>query len=149
MPESPPRRGVRDVLRYALGLAVGAVVLALLAGKRGDLASAVHQLGHVNAAWLGAAVVAEAMSLWMYACLQHRVLRLGGAVIPMPALLLMSLANDAIANTVPGGPVASSAYRYRYYRRHEVSAAAAGWTVFTVLISQTIGMSLLLLLGVV
>src|SRR5215469_5469434 len=111
MPESSPWRGVWEVRRYALGLAVGAVVLALLAGKRGDLAAAGHQLGRVNAAWLTAAVAAQAMSLWTYAYLQHRALRLGGAVISMPALMLVSLANAAIANTVPGEPVVSSAYR--------------------------------------
>jgi uncharacterized protein (TIRG00374 family) len=149
MPEPPARRGVREVLRYALGLAVGAVVLLLLAGKRGDLAAAGRQLGHVDAVWLAAAVAAEAMSLWTFAWLQHRVLRLAGAVIPTPALVIMSLANVAIANTVPGEPVVSSAYRYRYYRRHGASGAAAGWTVFTVLVAQAIGMSLLLLLGVI
>jgi uncharacterized protein (TIRG00374 family) len=94
-------------------------------------------------------VAAEAMSLWTFACLQHRVLRLAGAIIPTPALMILSLANDAIASTVPGEPVVSSAYRYRYYRRHGASGAAAGWTVFMVLIAQAIGMSLLMLLGVV
>jgi uncharacterized protein (TIRG00374 family) len=143
-----PGPRVREVLRYALGLAVGAVVLVLLVGKRGDLTAAARQLGHINAAWLAAAVLAEAMSLWTFAYLQHRVLRLGGAIIASPALMLLSLANDAIANTVPGEPVVSSAYRYRYYTRHGVSGAVAGWTVFTILIAQTIGMTLLMLLGV-
>lgn len=141
-------RGGREALRYVLGLAVGAVILLLLAGKRGDLAAAVRQAGHVNTVWLAAAVAAEAMSLCTFAHLQHRVLGLGGAVIPTRALMILSLANDAIANTVPGEPVVSSAYRYRYYRRYGVSGATAAWTVFTVLIAQTIGMSLLLLIGV-
>jgi uncharacterized protein (TIRG00374 family) len=123
-------------------------VLALLVGKRGDLAAAGHQFGHVNAAWLAAAVAAQVASVWMYAYLQHQVLRLAGASIPMPALMILSLANIAIALTVPGEPVVSSAYRYRHYRRHGASGAAAGWTIFTVLVAQAIGMSLLLLLGV-
>lgn len=149
MPESAAGPGVREVLRYVLGLAVGAVVLLLLAGKRGDLAAAGRQFGHVDAVWLAAAVAAEAMSLWTFAWLQHRVLRLAGAVIPMPDLMILSLANDAIASTVPGEPVVSGAYRYRYYRRRGASGAAAGWTVFMVLTAQAIGMSLLLLLGVI
>ncbi len=45
-------------------------------------------------------------------------------------------------------PAVSSAYRYRYYRRSGASGASAGWTVFTILIAQAIGMSLLLLAGV-
>jgi uncharacterized protein (TIRG00374 family) len=149
IPERPPRRGTREVLRYVLGLAVGAVVLLLLLGKRGDLAAAGHQLGHLNRAWLAAAVGAEAMSLWTFSYLQHRALHLAGAIIPTPSLMILSLANAAIANTVPGEPVVSSAYRFRYYRRHEASGAAAGWTIFTVLIAQAIAMCLLLLVGVV
>jgi len=149
IPAPRARRGASGALRYVLGVAVGAVVLLLLLGKRGDLAAAAHQLGHLKPVWLAAAVAAEALSLWTFAYLQHRVLRLAGALIPTPALMILSLANDAIANTVPGEPVVSSAYRYRHYRRHGASGAAAGWTVFTVLIAQAIGMSLLLLIGVV
>ncbi len=43
----------------------------------------------------------------------------------------------------------SSAYRFRYYRRRGASGASAGWTIFTILIAQAIGMSLVLLVGVV
>ncbi len=66
----------------------------------------------------------------------------------MPGLFLLTMANDAIANTVPGEPAVSSAFRYRYYRRRGADGASAGWTIFTILIAQAIGMSLLLLLGV-
>lgn len=89
------------------------------------------------------------LSLWTFAHLQHRVLRLSGASVPLPSLYLLTLANDAIANSVPGEPAISSAYRYRFYRRHNATGASAGWTIFTILIAQAIGMSLLLLLGVV
>ena len=142
-------RQLRDVVRYVLGISVGIVVLLVLYGRRTEFVAAWHQLGHVAVGWVAAAVTAEAASLWTYARLQHRVLRLGGASITMPGLFLLTLANDAIANTVPGEPAVSSAYRYRYYRRQGATGASAGWTVFTILIAQAIGMSLLLLLGVV
>jgi putative heme transporter len=145
-----PRAGqsLRAAVRYVLGLLLGLLVLVLLFGKRGELVAAWRQLGHVDLRWLAAAVAAEAASLWMFAYLQHHVLRLSGAWVPMPALYLLALANDAIANTVPGEPAVSSAYRYRYYRRRGASGASAGWTVFTILVAQAIGMSLLMLLGV-
>jgi uncharacterized protein (TIRG00374 family) len=60
----------------------------------------------------------------------------------------LTLANAGIAGTIPGEPVVSSAYRYRFYRRRGTSGTVAGWTIFTVLVAQAIGMSLLLLLGV-
>jgi uncharacterized protein (TIRG00374 family) len=137
------------LVRYVLGVAVGIVVLWLLVGKRGELVAAWHQLGHADLDWVAAALLAEAGSLWTYARIQHMVLRASGTRIRMASLYLLTLANDAIAGTVPGEPAVSSAYRYRYYRRHGASGASAGWTIFTIIIAQAIGMSLVLLLGVV
>jgi len=141
-------RNLKTAIRYVLGVALGIVVLLLLVGRRGDLLAAWRQLRDANLGWVLLAVLAEATSLLAFGWLQHRVLRLSGARITMPALLLLTLANDAIANTVPGEPAVSGAYRYRYYRRHGATGASAGWTVFTILIAQAIGMSVLLLIGV-
>ncbi|MGH9171983.1 MAG: lysylphosphatidylglycerol synthase transmembrane domain-containing protein [Acidimicrobiales bacterium] len=135
-------------IRYILGIAIGVVVLLLLFGKRGELLGAWHQLGHVRVTWVAAAVVAEALSTTAYAILQHRVLRLSGSGARLSSLSVITLGNNAIANSVPGQPAVSSAYRYRHYRRLGASGASAGWTVFTVVIAQALGMSLLLLLGV-
>ncbi len=145
-----PRAGhrLREVGRYVLGVLIGVLILFLLFGKRSQLTASWRQLGHVSLGWVGAAVAAEATSLWAFAFLQRRVLRLSGTRIRLPALYLLTMANDAIANTVPGEPAVSSAYRYRYYRRRGASGASAGWTIFTILIAQAIGMSLLLLVGV-
>src|SRR5258708_6886506 len=141
-------RNLKNVARYVLGVGLGVVVLVLLFGRRSELAAAWRQLSDVSAGWVLAAVAAEALSLWAFAYLQRWVLSLADASIPMRGLFLLTMANDAIANTVPGEPAVSSAYRYRYYRRHGASGAGAGWTIFTILIAQAIGMSLLLLLGV-
>jgi putative heme transporter len=141
-------RVLKTAVRYVLGVVVGVVVLLLLVGKRGELLASWRQLRDANLGWVVLAVLAEATSLVTFAWLQHQVLRLSGARITMPALFLLTLANDAIANTVPGEPAVSSAYRYRYYRRRGATGAGAGWTIFTILVAQAIGMSLLLLVGV-
>jgi uncharacterized protein (TIRG00374 family) len=143
-----PGRDLRVVVRYAVGVLLGCVVLVLLVGKRGELAAARHQLASVSGDWVVAAIAAETVSLLAFAWLQHRVLHLSGTTMPLPGLFLLTLANDAIANSVPGEPAVSSAYRYRYYRRRGATGASAGWTIFTILIAQAVGMSLLLLLGV-
>jgi uncharacterized protein (TIRG00374 family) len=136
-------------IRYLIGLAAGLVVVALLLPRRSDLVAAWHQVGSADPGWMAAAIGAEALSLLNFAWLQQRVLRLTGTAVALPGLFALSLAVDAIANTVPGEPAPSSVYRYRYYRRRGASGASAGWTIFTILIAQAIGMSLLLLLGVV
>ena len=141
-------RNPAALVRYVVGVALGFLVLLLLVGKRGEFIAAWHQLGGASPRWVAAAIAAESLSLLAYAWLQQRVLRLSGARLPLAGLFLLSLANDAIACSVPGEPAVSTAYRYRYYRRRGASGASAGWTIFTILIAQAIGMSVLLLLGV-
>ena len=144
----PPGRSAGAVVRYVLGVLLGIAVLVLLLGKRGELEAARQQFRHLDIGWMAAAVLAEGTSIAAYGFLQHRVLRLAGARLALPGLLVLSLANDAIANTVPGGPVVAGAYRYRYYRQHGADSAGAGWSIFTVVVAQAIGMSLFLLAGV-
>jgi uncharacterized protein (TIRG00374 family) len=120
----------------------------LLVGKRGEFTAALRHLEHLNGGWATCAVVAEVLSIVGYGFLQQRVLRWSGAELSLSSLTLVSLANNTIAYTVPGEPAVSSAYRYRFFRRHGASGASAGWTILTILIAQAIGMSLLLLVGV-
>jgi putative heme transporter len=141
-------RTVGELVRYAVGIAIGIVVLVLLVGRRGELVAAARQLENASPGWVAAAIGAESLSLLAYARLQQRVLRHAGAIVPLPGLYLLTLANDAVNCTVPGEPAVSSAYRYRYYRRRGASAASAGWTIFTILIAQAVGMSAVLLVGV-
>jgi uncharacterized protein (TIRG00374 family) len=148
IPEVKQGRTSKDLVRYILGACVGAVVLLLLFGRRGELTGAWHHVRGANLGWVLAAVGTQAVSVLTFSFLQHRVLKLSGASIPMTALSALTLANAAIANTVPGEPVVSSAYRYRFYRRRGTTSASAGWTIFTVLVAQAIGMSLILLIGV-
>jgi uncharacterized protein (TIRG00374 family) len=143
-----PGRSAGTVVRYVLGVVLGIAVLVLLFGERGDLVAARHEFHHLAIGWIAAAVLAEGTSLAAFGYLQHRVLGLAGTRIALPGLVVLSLANEAIANTVPGGPALSCFYRYRYYRQRGASEASSGWTVFTVLIAQAISMSLFLLLGV-
>jgi uncharacterized protein (TIRG00374 family) len=142
------RRTLAQILRYVLGIGVGVLVLALLFGRRSELVAALRQLGSASPPWVAAAIGAESISMLGYAWLQHRVLRLAGSNVPLSGLFLLSLANAAINCTVPGEPAVSSGYRYRYYRRRGATAAGAGWTIFTILIAQAVGMSAVLLAGV-
>jgi uncharacterized protein (TIRG00374 family) len=144
-----PQRRFVTYLFYAVGLAVGIFILVLLFGKRHELTGAFHELSHLNYWWTLGAFAAEALSFVGYAYLQRVILRMGGATLSLSSLTLVSLANIAIAYTIPGEPAVSSAYRYRFFRQRGASGASAGWAILTILIAQAIGMSLLLLLGVV
>src|SRR6202046_2294819 len=136
------------MVRYVLGVLIGIAVLVVLFGERGDLVAARQEFGHLAVGWLAAGVLAEGASLSAFGVLQHRVLHLAGSRVALPGLVAVSLANEAIANTVPAGPALSCVYRYRFYRQRGASEASSGWCVFTVLIAQAVSMALLLLVGV-
>src|SRR5579863_9038531 len=95
------------VIRYVAGVAAGIVVLVVLLSQRGDLVAVWHQLARLNWAWATVAVAAESTSILSFALLQQRVLAVSGARISLAPLMAISLANNAIALTVPGEPVVS------------------------------------------
>jgi uncharacterized protein (TIRG00374 family) len=149
--ESPEGRARTDrwlLFRYVAGSTVGIVVLVVLFTQRGDLVAVWHQLARINWAWAVGAVAAESASVLAFSFLQQRVLAASGAAIGLASLMAISLANNAIALTVPGEPVVSSAFRFRQYRRRGADEAVSGWTILTVIIAQAIGLSLLVLVGV-
>jgi putative heme transporter len=137
-----------SLVRYLFGLAIGIFVLVALFSQRGDLVATWHHLSTLNWGWMLSAVLAELGSILTFAYLQHRTLRFGGSQIRTAPLFVISLANNAIAYTVPGEPAISSAFRYRQYRRRGATQEASGWSILTIMISQAIGLSSILLLGV-
>lgn len=143
-----PRHRAFVVARYLVGIAAGLLVLLLVVGHRSELRSVWRLVGRVDALDVVGAAGAEALSYLCFSLLQRRTLALGGASIPLGFCYLLSLANDAIANSLPGEPAVSSAYRYRHYRRHGATSAGAGWTIFTMLIAQAIAMASIVLVGV-
>jgi len=142
---SPNRR---QLLRWIAGLALALVILLVLLGRRGELSGASTRLAHLEWTWVFAAIAAETLSLATFAYLQQRVLRASGPRVRLAPLFAITLANNSIANTVPGEPAVSGAFRYRQYRRHGVSEAGSGWTITMLIVAQAIGMSLVLLLGI-
>ncbi len=133
--------------RWVLGLAVGAVVLVLLVSRRGELAGTTSRISHLSVPLALLALATEVTSLLCYALAQRRVLATGTR-IGLGTLFLITLANDAIALSVPGEPAVSSAYRYREYRRHGAGSALAGWSILTLIVAQAVGMSSLLVVGI-
>ena len=138
----------RGWVRWALGVVVGVVVLALLIARRGELAGASSRIATISVPFAVLAALAEGGSLLSFALAQRRVLAVGKR-LGLGGLFALTIANDAIALSVPGEPAVSSLYRYRYYRRHGVESAVAGWSILTLMIAQAVAMSLVILIGIV
>jgi uncharacterized membrane protein YbhN (UPF0104 family) len=84
---------------------------------------------HARWQWLVLAVPAEAASLLAYAALERRLLRAGETSIPLRTLLPITLAGNAIQNSLPGGPAWGAGYAFGQFRRRGADAVLATWAL--------------------
>lgn len=138
----------RSILKMLAGLLLAALAFMLLAGRAKELSGASTKLAHSDWRWFLLALLAEALSFASYAILQRRLLQSSGTKVRFAPLFWLTMATTAIANSLPGEPAFSSAYRFQQYRRNGADTAGASWVVLALLVSSAIGLSLLLLGGV-
>jgi uncharacterized protein (TIRG00374 family) len=86
-------------------------------------------LEDLKAAWVIAALAAEAVAILSFAVLQQRLLRAGRVQLRLPALTAITLAGNAIENSVPGGTAWSAVWAYRQFRHRGASELLSGWTL--------------------
>ncbi len=131
-----------SLLRFVVGVALGALALWALAGQRSELSDASRELGHLNFFWLGVAIASEAVSVASFAAMQGQLLRSGQVHVPPGRLLSMTVAAGSIASSIPAGPAVASVFAYRQYRRHGADEGIAGWTLIATLVSSALGLAL-------
>ena len=83
----------RGWVRWALGVVVGVVVLALLIARRGELAGASSRIATISVPFAVLAVLAEGGSLLSFALAQRRVLAVGKR-LGLGGLFALTIAND-------------------------------------------------------
>jgi hypothetical protein len=80
--------------------------------------------------WVAGAVASSLAAIAVYAELHRELLRVGGARVPVNTAQSITLAEDAISNTVPVvGGAGAVAYAISRFRRRGVDAALASWAV--------------------
>jgi putative heme transporter len=136
-------------LKYVAGLALAALALWALAGRRGELSGATHYLSRLNWAWLVTGVVAEAGSLMAFGILQRRLLEAGRVRMGVGRVTAVTVAATAISNSMPAGPVVSSLFAFRQYRRQGADEAFAGWTLAAVFVAASVSLALVAAVGLV
>jgi uncharacterized membrane protein YbhN (UPF0104 family) len=99
--------------------------------------------------WLVAAIVLEACSQLVASLMQRRMVVAAGTDLTVGHAFGLILAQNAIALSVPGGPVLASAYGFRQLRHRGTDPAAASWVVAAtnVLTGLAIGLFVLLAVG--
>src|SRR5947209_20429435 len=111
------RRWLGQALRWGIGLGAALVAFNVLFARRDELAGALTALENVRYQWVFFAVVAELASIGAFAALTRQLLRAGGVDIGLAELSGITLAANAIQNSLPAGPACPTAYAYRHDRR--------------------------------
>jgi uncharacterized protein (TIRG00374 family) len=130
------RRWFGHALRWGIGVGAAVVAFNALFGRRDELVGALTTLEQMHYQWVVLAVVAELASIGAYAALTRQLLQAGGVDISLAELSGITLAANAIQNSLPAGPAWSTVYAYRQFRRRGADAVLVGWTLaLTILIA--------------
>jgi putative heme transporter len=117
--------------RWVVG---GVVVAALVVGCvwiLPTIRAAGAALASADALWVAVAIACEAASILAFALLHHRLLRAAAVRVRFRAVVLVTLAANALHLTVPGGAALSTAYTFRKRRGWGASGPVTTWTMVT------------------
>ncbi len=135
---------------------VGKVVVALglaglaawaVSGKSGELTGAGAYLAHLDWAWLAFAAATELVSYVAFAAMQRRLLQAGDVSAGLAPMTGITLAGNAIQNSLPAGVVLAAAYAFRQYRRFGADDVLSGWVVVAMTVLSLMSLSVLAAAG--
>jgi len=135
------------VLRYVV--AIGVLILAVwaLSSHTDELSGVPSTLENLDWWWVIPAVLVEAASLCCFARMQYELLRCGGREAPGAALLKVTLASQAITNSLPAGNAVAAVYGFRWFRRFGADETLAIWAMVGTMIAAMVSLSLVATAG--
>lgn len=134
-------------LKYAVGLGLAALAVWALLGRRGELSGASSYLAHLRWPWAVAAAVLELASIVAFALIQQVLLAAGDVSVGPGWITNVTLAVTAIANSMPAGPIVSSVFAFRQYRRRGADEALAGWTLMATFVFASVSLAVVAAAG--
>jgi uncharacterized protein (TIRG00374 family) len=140
-------RRIWPVLRYVFALGVVILAVWALSAHTDELSGVPETLENLNWWWVVPAVLAEAASFACFARMQYELLRCGGLEAPGLPLLKMTLASQALTNSLPAGNAVSAVYGFRWFRRFGADDTLAIWAMVGTLIAAMVSLSLVATAG--
>ncbi len=134
-------------MRILIGVGILALALWALSSHRDELAGLTTVLKNLKWWWILPALVCEAASFICFAGLQNEFLQSGGLKAPRGPLLKMTVATQAIANSLPGGNAVATVYGFRWYRRFGADDTLAAWSLVGTVVASAVTLSLLATAG--
>jgi putative heme transporter len=136
------RRRVWPVVRFLLGVGIIVVAVLVLDSHRDELSGFTTVFRTIKWWWIPPALIVEAASFVCFAGMQYEFLKSGGLTAPEGALVKMTLASQAITNSLPGGSAFSLVYGFRWFRRFGADDTLAGWSLAGVVVASSVSLSL-------
>jgi hypothetical protein len=141
-----PRRAW-PIIRFVVGIGGAALVVWALSSHTDELSGISSVFDHLDWGWLVPAVVVEAGSYLSLAMVQRLLLATGGVDAPLPTLSVITLASQAIINSVPGGGAVASVYGFRWFRRLGANDSLAVWALIATVVVGVISLALVAAAG--
>jgi putative heme transporter len=141
-------RRVWPVAKFIIGLGLAALAFYQLVGHKTELSETTVALGHLRWAWLLLGVVAEAGSFLAFALLQRKMLRAGGVNVAIGPMAAITMAANAITNSIPAGSAIAPVYSFRQYRQRGADQALAGWSVVAAFVAESVTLAVVAAVGV-
>jgi uncharacterized protein (TIRG00374 family) len=140
-------RRIWPVVRFLLGIGVVAVAVWVLSSHRSELSGFSQVFRTIKWRWIPPALGVELASFACFAAVQYEFLKTGGLAAPVPALLKMTIASQAITNSLPGGSAFSAVYGFRWFRRFGADDTLAAWSLVGTLVASSVSLSLVATAG--
>lgn len=125
------------------------MAVVVLLGRKGELSGTADSFAHIDSGYLVLAVAAEALSMIAFAFTAWRLLRETETPLGVAPVLAITLAGNAINNSLPAGPAFGAAYTFRRYRERDVPEIVSVWVVVASTVMATGGLTVVAALGVV
>jgi uncharacterized protein (TIRG00374 family) len=135
------------VAKYVIGLALAALAFEQLIGHKGEITEAAVAIEGLHWGWVVLGAAAEAGSFLAFAQVQRRLLRAGKADVGIGPMAAITLAANAITNSLPAGSVIAPVYAFRQYRRRGADEAVAGWAVVATFVAASVTLGVIAAVG--
>jgi putative heme transporter len=141
-------RRVWPVAKFIIGLGLAALAFYQLVGHKTELSEATVALGHLRWGWVLLGIAAEAGSFLAFALLQRVMLRAGGVSVAIGPMAAITMAANAITNSIPAGSAIAPVYSFRQYRQRGADQGLAGWSVVAAFVAESVTLAVVAAVGV-
>jgi hypothetical protein len=138
------------IRRSRVVLVLGLLVAAVLTiwSQWGTFRAGIDQLGDLHWRELRWAVYAEALALIALAALTWQLLATGGGRVRFGSMVGLTLASNALALTLPGGPVWAATFLFTQLRRRGVHASLSAYALGVTWTFSALALGAVALVGV-